>query len=273
MKWRSLWVVLLVLMSWLWPGTADAGLLSDRLAQFPNWPSKPLVQSAKGDLIYPDWFAGTWSVTTTLIDLAAPLAPEITTPGFEGNRQYLDQPLQFEARFMERGLGQWELLSTLPLPIPKRKSPIIADRAFNGLNLANAYLAQVDPTGESPVMLVKVDPSNPNRQITFLTGDRQLISTITGRATESTDDERFVTTEVMQQEFRGASQLYFNAVESTTAYAYHPDSQPPITADQVTAIYLSPQDPDFFKASDRPVALYRYRLEFYPVSQSELGQD
>nr|WP_319592620.1 hypothetical protein [Zarconia navalis] len=34
-----------------------------------------------------------------------------------------------------------------------------------------------------------------------------------------------------------------------------------VTADRVTAIYLSPQDPDYFKAQDRPVALYRYRLD------------
>ncbi|MGJ3251150.1 MAG: DUF6816 family protein [Elainellaceae cyanobacterium] len=34
----------------------------------------------------------------------------------------------------------------------------------------------------------------------------------------------------------------------------------------MTAIYLSPQDPDYFKANGHPVALYRYRyrLEFSP---------
>jgi hypothetical protein len=34
-----------------------------------------------------------------------------------------------------------------------------------------------------------------------------------------------------------------------------------ISAEQITAIYLSPQDPDYFKAGDRPVALYRYHLD------------
>jgi hypothetical protein len=46
--------------------------------------------------------------------------------------------------------------------------------------------------------------------------------------------------------------------------------RPAIIAEQVTAIYLSPQDPNYFEAIDpeslfgqpRPVALYRYRLEF-----------
>ncbi|MEL6327067.1 MAG: DUF6816 family protein, partial [Cyanobacteria bacterium J06626_23] len=37
---------------------------------------------------------------------------------------------------------------------------------------------------------------------------------------------------------------------------------PAITADQITAIYLSPRDPDYFKAFNKPVALYRYRLTF-----------
>ena len=40
------------------------------------------------------------------------------------------------------------------------------------------------------------------------------------------------------------------------------------SADQITAIYLSPQDPDYFKAKGQPVALYRYQLSFSPVQPS-----
>jgi hypothetical protein len=89
-----------------------------------------------------------------------------------------------------------------------------------------------------------------------------LVSTITGRSTETPQTDEFVTTEVFQQEFRGAPALYFNEVETTTAYHYLPTKTPTITADQVTAIYLSPQDPKYFSARETPVALYRYRLEF-----------
>jgi hypothetical protein len=231
----------LVLVVVFWSGAAQAGQLRSRLASFPHW-QKLTVQSASGDLIYPDWMAGTWNVTSTLVDLAAPLAPDVVTPGFESNRRSLNVPVSFIVRFVRDS-----------------SQKLVADRAFNGLNLARAYL------GKS-VMAVKTDPKSPNKQITLLKSDRTLISLVTGRATESSQNKEFITTEVFQQLFKGGSQPYFNEVESTTAYQYLANST--IEADQVTAIYLSPQDPDYFKANSQPVALYRYRLEFAPVDVS-----
>lgn len=137
---------------------------------------------------------------------------------------------------------------------------IVADRAFNGLNLAKAYL------GEKAVKTVEVDPHNPNRQLTIFRGDRQLESTILSRAVENPSPNEFVTTEIFQQIFRGTAQPYFNEVETTTAYYQLAGNAPAIEADQVTAIYLSPQSPDYFKAPNQPIALYRYQLEFAPVS-------
>lgn len=336
-KWRLFWLLSLVLLWLFCSGTARASTLADRLAQFPDWQGKPTVQAAKGDLTYPDWFAGDWMVTTTLVDMVAPLAPDIVTPGFESNRQFLDQPITFPVRFVEadpQGI-EWIIQPFMGM----RSRPIVADRAFNGASLSKAYL------GDRAVLAVKVDPNNPNRQITLLRDDRKLISTITARATEQPDANHFITTEIFQQEFLGTPQIYFNEVENTTAYTYldspsddfstlfaetiaelpevlvsgspeqvainsldsangtstptsappaneflepstpdHP-SQPVITADQVTAIYLSPQDPDYFKsvppenllAEPHPVALYRYRLEFYrvantPETQAELTE-
>jgi len=252
---------------------AQAGVLA-RLAAFPDW-QKPSLQPAQGDLAYPDWFAGAWTVTTTLTDLAAPLAPDVLTPGFESNRPYLGQPIVFQARFVAESPRRVGSLRQRSLQIPSLRVPflqrlfsqtrspaLISDRAFNGLNLVKAYLDGSGTDGKSPVLAVKVDPDNPNRQITLLRGDRQLVSTVTDRATESSNAEEFITTELFQQEFRGAPQVYFNTVETTTAYTHHTEADPSITADQVTAIYLSPQDPDYFKAGERPVALYRYRMEF-----------
>lgn len=241
---QVIWGLCVVIALFLGGNEAGAGQLAERLANFPDW-DKPAVQVATGDLAYPDWMAGTWNVKSTLIDAVAPLAPDIVSPGFESNRQNLQQPVSFQVRF-----GKEKLF---------KSSTIVADRAFNGLSLAKAYLGNT-------VIAVKVDPKSPNRQITLLKGDRQLVSLISGRTTETPGDHQFITTEVFQQFFRAAqSRPYFNEVESTTAYRYFPQSEPVIAADQVTAVYLSPQDPDYFAAASRPVALYRYRLEFTRV--------
>lgn len=256
------WIGLLVAV-WLlcsgqvWAGTMEntssEGVLSDRLNTFPHWQNKPPVQQAAGDLIYPDWFEGTWEMTSTLVDMIAPLAPDVVTPGFEGNRQFLQQPITNLIRFVPARVGGGRFLGQLL----KTQEKIVSDRAFNGLNLARAYL------GEDGVVSVKVDPDNPNRQITILKGNQQLVSTVTGRATEAPTSYDFVTTEVFQQFFGGnRPTIYLNEVENTTAYHFEPDSDPGLTANQITAIYLSPQDPDYFKALNHPVALYRYQLTF-----------
>lgn len=264
----SLCLVLALLLG----GAADAraGVLADRMASFPRWEGKPPAAAAEGDLVYPAWMAGDWEVTSTLVELVAPLAPDIVTPGFESNRKYLNQPVSFRVRFVEAGARQGARLAVPSLGwkragdrggiAPTGSVSVVADRGFNGLNIARAYL------GDRAVRAVKVDPDNPNRQITLLREDRQLVSTVTLRGSETPEPDRFVATEVFQQEFRGGARIYFNEVETTTAYQHKPTSALPIQASQVTAVYLSPQDPGYFKAIGRPVALYRYHLDFSPVS-------
>lgn len=245
---------------------AKAGELSEKLANFTQWEKLTSVQPAKGDLVYPDWMAGTWNVTSTLVDLAAPLAPDIITPVFEANYSQLNQPVNFVVRFVkvEPQNSGFNLFSKTNKQSQNKQSPIlVADRVFNSLNLSRAYL------GDDAVLTVKPDPESPNRQITFFRGDRQLVSVVTARTTEKNPDGKFISAEVFQQYFKGGSRAYFNNVESTTAYhlvsTSDPKLHPTIEADQVTAVYLSPQDPDYFTAGYRPVALYRYRLEFYPL--------
>ncbi|XZF61457.1 MAG: DUF6816 family protein [Gloeotrichia echinulata DVL01] len=253
---KAIWSFCLVVLFLVRSGDAIAGELSQRLTNFPRWEKLTSVQPATGDLVYPDWMAGSWKVTSTLVDLVAPLAPEIVTPGFAANRRQLNQPVSFRVRFVNQqlpvGLGK-----IIP-QIDSKSTSLVADRVFNSLNLARAYL------GNKAVLSVKVDPDSPNRQITLLRGDHQLVSIITARATENTSDGKFITSEVFQQLFKGGIRPYFNSVESTTAYHKLTTLNPAIEADQVTAVYLSPQDPDYFEAGSRPVALYRYHLEFLP---------
>ena len=228
--------------------TALAASLENRVAQFPQWTSKPSVKPATGDLEYPEWMAGTWNVTSTLVEQFAPLAPNIVTPGFENNQNYLDRPVTFQVRFGKE-------YATLPsglFSILNSRPSVVADRGFNGRKIAEAYL------GEDNVYRVKVDPKNPNQQITLLKGDRKLISKITRRGRELPTEDRFIATEVTQQLFRSPERLYLNEVETTSSYELLDLEH--ISASQITAIYLSPQDPDYFTAGDRPVALYHYRL-------------
>jgi hypothetical protein len=253
-------------------GGAWAGPLVDRMAAFPDWRSPPSLAIAVDDLYYPRWFLGEWQVVTTLTDLAAPLAPKVVTPGYDRNRDYLEQPIAFRARFVEtRPPSLFQGLVRSRTELGKEEPRIIADRAFNGRSLIQAYL------GETAVQAVTQDPDTPNRQVIQLRPGQQLISTVTARGTETPDPHAFVTSELVQQEFRRGGQLYLNDVETTTIYRQaegqaapgEAGSQPLITADQVTAVYLSPQDPDYFKTlaglgQRRPVALYRYRLDFFP---------
>ncbi|NEP14552.1 MAG: hypothetical protein F6K14_31010 [Symploca sp. SIO2C1] len=260
---RAIWGLCLIIILLLVSGEAQAGQLANRLAEFPHWKSKPAVASAKGDLVYPDWMEGTWQVTSTLVEQVAPLAPEVVTPGFESNRSYLNQPITFLVRFQNQQ-PSLSVISSQFLPFTGKDTRlstagVVADREFNGLNIGTAYL------GDRKILSVKVDPNDPNRQITSLRNGNQLISIVTGRGSETPNAEQFIATEVSQQIFRGSSQPYFNQVETTTSYQLVHSPTLAIEADQITAVYLSPQDTDYFQALEKPVALYRYRLELLPI--------
>lgn len=248
----------LVLVLLFCGGEAKAGQLVDRLAEFPLWEGKPVVSPATGDLVYPAWMEGNWQVTSILVDQVAPLAPSVVTPGFESNRRHLNEPVNFAVRFqaMQKDSLMPKIQATKTSVFNSQE--IVADRVFNGLNIGKAYL------GENSIVSVKVDPASPNRQITTLRSGRQLISIVTGRASETPTPDQFVATEVSNQVFRGTSTPYFNQVETTTKYM-RSLSHLSIEADQITAVYLSPQDADYFKALNRPVALYRYRLQLKPL--------
>ena len=225
----------------------------------PSWYHKPIVEDAKGDLYYPDWMAGTWKVTNILEEQVAPFAPDIVSPGFEDNQKYIGEPIVFPVRFGK----EYHIPETRWFFIPSitKENPVVADRAFNGKSIAQAYL------GKDSVLRVAVDPQDPNKQITFLKGGIKSISQVTKRAVEelSSDLEeirfadRFIATEVTQQLFKSPNKIYLNEVETTSDY--HLLDPHNIEATQITAIYLSPQDPVYFQAGDRPVAIYRYHLD------------
>jgi hypothetical protein len=271
------------ILTWIWAiaiwwsssQSAIAGDLSDRLARYPDWDAQPKVTQHEGELSYPEWFRGRWIATSTLLEQIAPLAPSIVTPGFESNRQYINKPIEFTVQFIPTNPDKTSKLAPLNLPRLKSNPPqsqIVADRAFNGLNIAIAYL------GATNVESVKIDPQNPTKQITQLTHERELETFVTGfdsetqrlRQREDPHPDRFVSTEVSQQVFRTSSTIYLNTVETTTSYQLLATPTPTISATQISAIYLSPQDPKYFqtfgKQGNRPVALYKYQLDLVPTN-------
>ncbi len=227
-----------------------AGNLANRLEEFPDWKTKASLEIVSSeDLIYPDWMEGKWLVKSTLVEQIAPLSPSILTPGFDSNLQYLDKIMEFTVKFVKKDIRK----SNFNIPSLVSKNYVVADRVFNSLNITKAY------GGEDYNVSVILDEDNPNRQITILPNGDQLISTITKRDSETLSKDNFITCELTQQFFRRNTPAYFNQVE--TISSYHLVNSAQITAEQITAIYLSPQDPDYFQAGDRPVALYRYSLE------------
>ncbi|MGD1716187.1 DUF6816 family protein [Dapis sp. BLCC M172] len=273
--WQVIFNLSLITIVLLWTNNAAAETLADRIANFPNWENKPSISAAKTDLIYPDWMSGNWNVKSTLIDMVAPLAPEIVTPGFENNRQYLHQPVNFQVRFIkaESNLNTKEISAQKLISFPTSWSSVInnskiakldlppdaviADREFNGLNIGKALL------GDDAILSVKIDQDNPNRQTTILADNLELVSVITSRGSEQLNSDNFISCEITQQLFQGETMIYLNEVETTTEYHHILDDNRGeiIEANQITAIYLSPQDPDYFLAVNHPVALYRYELE------------
>ncbi len=243
-------LLLNLLLIFISPQPSQGGEISNRLNAYPNWNSKLNISQTDVDLIYPEWMAGTWTATSILREQIAPLAPKVVTPGFEKNEKYLNQPFTFKVRFQQQKLSIPSILSLSSLS--PNKNLIVADRTFNGENIAKAYL------GNAQVLSVKISPDNPNRQITFLADDNQLISTITGRSQEAPNSQEFLTTEITQQLFQRPTSIYLNEVETTTDYQLINPHK--VTAKQVTAIYLSPEDPEYFKAINSPVALYQYEL-------------
>jgi hypothetical protein len=242
-------VILLIAIAYYWmifsTSAAWAGEIENRLAAFPRW-SAPTKLLTNGELTYPQWFAGEWQVTSTLKEQIAPLAPKIVTPGFDRNQANIERPYQFRVRFGS------ETTTVAPGISISHDSPaqLVANRAFNGQQIAAAYL------GKQAVKSIQVSKVPQLKQITKLTSGTQLTAVMTGYQSAQ-QPRQFTATEVNQQIFQGQT-IYLNTVETTTRYQLLVDGN--ITAQQVTAIYLSPQDPDYFQALQQPVALYRYDL-------------
>jgi hypothetical protein len=227
--------------------------LDQRIAQYPHWEHQLSLPNPTGELIFPSWFEGKWDVSNILQEQVAPLAPEFQTPGFNSNKEYIGKNISFSVQFIPTILTPKN--NNFVPTIINKKQVIIPDRAFNGLAIAQAYL------GAENVKKVKININNSTEQITEFSEENKLISTVIGRQQETVSKDKFITSEITRQFFRRPNSIYLNLVETTTKYELINPNY--IQGKQVTAIYLSPQDPDYFLAFDQPVALYYYTLDLH----------
>ncbi len=251
--------ILINLFFYLNPPLALAENLENRLNSYPNWNHQLSLPKPEQDLVYPQWFEGKWQVTNILKEQIAPFSPQFETPGFSANAQYLDQEVIFPVQFISRSLVS-QNNRFVPSKVDRTKI-IIADRQFNGSAIALAYL------GEKNVKNVTINQNNSTEQITKFGEDNELISTIIGRRQENISEKEFITSEMTRQFFRRVGNIYLNLVETTTKYKLVDPNY--IQAEQVTAVYLSPQDPDYFIAFDKPVALYSYKLNLHKLTTKD----
>ncbi len=237
---------------WLWNGTnpSAAESLPDRWTSYPQWSSLPPLEARKGEISYPEWLAGTWRVTSTLVEQIAPLAPDITSPGFEKNSTYLRKPVQFMVKFSDQTPlpeFNWALSDLVKTP-----RVIVPDRRFNTESIAQAYL------GEDLKVTVQIKSQPSPRLITIFPQQKRLVSTVLGHSQVVLNEDQFLASELTNQQFIAGGSQYLNQVETTTAYRHLGLGK--IEASQITAVYLSPADPDYFAANNHPIALYRYEL-------------
>lgn len=232
---------------------ANSGILADRIVQYPHWEHQLSLPTPNQELIFPSWFEGKWDVNNILLEQIAPLSPKFKTPAFDSNLKYIDKNISFCVQFIPTILMPRKD-NFIPI-ILNQKPVIIPDRAFNGLEIAQAYL------GKENVKKVTINENNSTEQITEFSEESKLISTVIGRQQEKISEDKFITSEIIRQFFRRPNSIYLNLVEIITKYQLINPNY--IQGKQVTAIYLSPQDPDYFLAFDQPVALYYYTLDLH----------
>lgn len=125
-------------------------VLADRLRQWPAWRlPAPLPRARQRDLAWPAWFVGDWRVSSAVLP---------------------------DGRIEAGGSRPEELIWTVRFRADGRGGAV-ADRAFNARAVGKALLGD-------ELLTVQDDPANPDRQLSRLSGDRLLESTVLARGSE-----------------------------------------------------------------------------------------
>lgn len=146
------------------------------------------------------------------------------------------EPRRWQARFRSDGRGG-----------------SVAERAFNARSLGRAVLGDA-------LLSVEEDPAHPNRQLSRLTGDRLLETTVVGRRSLRLDATTFLADELSLQVLHGPGAPRIQRVEVLGRWRLRSDGS--IEGEQWQASYGSP-DAGLAATAERPQHL-RLRLDPLP---------
>ena len=187
-------------------GAADGGgltLLAERFDSWPRWslPAPLPRPRRRQDLIYPEWFEGTWQVTSEMLSGDGRPLPE-------------DEPLRHCARFLHNQRGE-----------------LVGDRPYNAGSVGKALLGE-------RLLSVEQDPDRVNRQLARLQGDALLETTVIGRRESNPGNPAdFYSDELVLQILHGPGAPRLSRIETLTHYKRCGDS---ICADQRQVSHAGP---------------------------------
>ena len=184
---------------------SDRGVtfLQQRFDSWPQWslPAPLPRPRAQQDLIYPDWFAGEWQVTSEALDESGERIPD-------------DRPLVYEVRF-----------------VVNRRNELIGDRPFNAASVGKALLGET-------LLSVEQNPDQVNRQLARFRDDVVLETTVIGRReTTPKADSDFFSDELVLQILHGPGAPRLSRIETLTHYVRCGDD---ICADQRQVSHAGP---------------------------------
>ena len=182
-----------------------SGTLGQRLGQWPEWHlPAPLPRASQRDLAWPGWFAGEWQVRS-----------KVLPDGRIGAEPAAAGDLVWRVRFRPDGRGG-----------------AVADRAFNARSVGQALLGD-------QLLAVQDDPAHPNRQLSRLSGERLLESTVLARAAETPTPTCFLNDELsLQVLHRSGQEPRVSQVETLGRWQRRADGG--IDGEQWQASYPSP---------------------------------
>lgn len=206
------------------------------------------------DLYFPEEFLGVWQVTSTLVNVETPLGTDFV-PDMNVVRRAmqddLNKPLQYNVAFIRNTEGK-----------------VIYDRKYNLASLLGLYTDRRSELSED----ITWSPTTPNILELSLPGGLFVRTRVTKRSEDALNNNRFSTSEYLQQEIDTSESLApkVKASQCFTKFKWRSADEaarargPQIVATQVVTDMLTPYDGEqrYLQAMNKPVVKYVYAMSF-----------